>query len=104
MNRRQFALGSLPAALAVAGCRSASTPARDATLFHNSAVRTAMANLQEGLNFLEERLSGFGPENWRDSLSSAQTAAVRLHGDMDELRRALGYADAPEPEPSGEHS
>lgn len=63
-----------------------------------------MANLQEGMNFLDERLTGFGPENWRDSLSSAQTASVRLRSDLEELRRALGYADIPEPETPGEHS
>lgn len=93
MNRRRFALVSVPAAL-LAGCRSSTQPARDATLFHNKRVRTAVADLQEAMNLLDERLTGFGPENWRDALSNVQTAAIRLRSDMDELRHALGYADS----------
>lgn len=102
MDRRRFAFASLPAIL-LAGCRSKTKPARDATLFHNKAVRTAVANLQEAVNLVEERLTGFGPENWRDALSNLQTASIRLRSDMDELKSSLGYADV-EPEadkPSG---
>jgi hypothetical protein len=98
MDRRQFALGSIPAAL-LAGCRSATKPARDATLFHNRAVRTAVANMDEAVNMVDERLSGFGPENWRDALSNLQTAAIRLRSDMEELRRALGYAETAATQP-----
>lgn len=97
MDRRKFALVSIPAAL-LSGCRSKSKPARDATLFHNKAVRSAVADLQEAVNLLDERLTGFGPENWRDALSNVQTAAIRLRSDMDELKHALGYADAGEPD------
>lgn len=92
MNRRQFAIGSIPAAL-LTGCRSSTKPARDATLFHNRAVRTAVSNLEESVNMIDERLTGFGPENWRDALSNLQTAAIRLRSDMEELRHALGYAE-----------
>lgn len=95
MNRRQFAIGSVPAAL-LAGCHSGTKPSRDATLFHNKAVRTAVDNLQESVNMVDERLTGFGPENWRDALSNMQTAAIRLRSDMEDLRRALGYAPSTE--------
>ncbi len=97
MDRRQFALVSVPAVL-LTGCRTGTKPARDATLFHNKAVSAAMVNLQEAVNMVDERLSGFGPENWRDALASAQTAAIRLRSDMDELRHALGYAGPVESE------
>lgn len=101
MNRRQFALASLPAAV-LTGCHSASKPARDATLLHNNAVRTAVSNLDEAVNHLDMRLTAFGPENWRDALASAQTAAIRLRSDLDELKHALGYAEPSEPEPPNE--
>ena len=101
MDRRQFALASLPAAL-LSGCHSETKPSRDATLFHNKAVRSAVANLQEAVNILDERLTGFDPDNWRDALSNVQTAAIRLRSDMDELKRALGYAEPAEPEPANE--
>lgn len=93
MDRRQFALVSVPAAL-LAGCRSGSKPSREATLFHNKAVNAAMGQLQEAVNNVEERLSTFGPENWRDALAGVQTAAIRLSSDMEELRRTLGYAES----------
>lgn len=102
MDRRQFALASVPAVL-LSGCRSASKPSRDATLLHNRAVRDAVANLQEAVNHLDERLTGFGPENWRDALSSVQSTAVRLRSDLDELKHALGYADS-EGDTSADHS
>ncbi len=102
MDRRKFALVSIPAAL-VAGCRSGSKPSRDATLFHNKAVSSAVLNLQEAVNMVDERLTGFGPENWRDALASLQTATIRLRSDMEELRRALGYTESTEPE-TGEHT
>ncbi len=95
MNRRQFALASLPAAV-LTGCRSATRPARDATLLHNTAVRTAVANLTEAVNHLDERLTAFGPENWRDALASVQSTAIRLRSDLDELKHALGYAEPTE--------
>lgn len=102
MDRRQFALASVPAVL-LAGCRSASKPSRDATLLHNRAVRDAVTNLQESMNHLDERLTGFGPENWRDALSSVQSTAIRLRSDLDELKHALGYADT-EAENTPDHS
>ncbi len=102
MNRRQFALGSIPATL-LAGCRSESKPARDATLLHNSVVRAAVADLEQTVNHLDMRLTAFGPENWRDALANLQTSVVALHSDMDELKRALGYAEPAEPEPANEH-
>ena len=92
MNRRQFALASLPAAV-LTGCHSAQKPARDATLLHNAAVRAAVANLDESVNHLDMRLTTFGPENWRDALANVQTTAIRLRSDLDELKRALGYAE-----------
>lgn len=98
MNRRKFALGSIPAVL-LTGCRSGLKPSREATLFHNRAVNTAVNNLQEAVNMVDERLSGFGPENWRDALSNLQTAAIRLRSDMEELRRTLGYTDPVESQP-----
>jgi hypothetical protein len=102
MDRRQFALGSIPAVL-LSGCHSGSKPSREATLFHNKAVNGAMENLEEAVNLVQERLTGFGPENWRDALANLQTAAIRLRSDMDELRHALGYSDTAEVQPT-EHS
>ncbi len=98
MDRRKFTLVSIPAAL-LTGCRSGSEPARDATLFHNRAVGTAMVNLQEAVNMVDERLTGFGPENWRDALAGLQTAAIRLRSDLEELRRTLGYTESVDTEP-----
>lgn len=102
MDRRKFALGSIPAIL-ITGCRSGTKPSREATLFHNRAVNTAVNNLQEAVNMVDERMTGFGPENWRDALSNLQTAAIRLRSDMEELRRTLGYEDSSEPQ-AGDHS
>ena len=102
MNRRQFALASLPAAV-LTGCRTGAKPARDATLVHNEAIRTAVANLDEAINHLDMRLTAFGPENWRDALASVQTTAIRLRADIDELKRALGYTEPTEPEPNNDH-
>lgn len=102
MNRRQFALVSIPAAV-LTGCRSGTKPSREATLFHNKAVNAAVVNMQEAVNIVDERLSGFGPENWRDALASLQTAAIRLRSDMEQLRSALGYTDTGEAE-QGERS
>jgi hypothetical protein len=102
MNRRQFALASLPAAV-LTGCHSATIRSRDATLLHNAAVRTAVADLTEAVNHLDERLTAFGPENWRDALAATQSTAIRLRADLDELKRALGYAESPEPTPANEH-
>ena len=101
MNRRQFALSSIPAAV-LTGCSSGSKPARDATLLHNSAVRAAVAALDQSVNHLEMHLSAFGPENWRDALATVQTSMVRLHGDIFDLKRALGYSDTAAAEPAQE--
>jgi hypothetical protein len=92
MNRRQFALASLPAAL-LSGCHSEQKPSREATLLHNRAVRDAVAELDQAMNGLDMQVSQFNAENWRDALSNVQTAAVRLRTDVDELKRSLGYAD-----------
>jgi hypothetical protein len=96
MNRRQFALASLPAAV-LTGCHSGSKPSREATLLHNNAVRDAVAELDQSMNHLDMRLTAFGPENWRDALASLQSTVVRLHSAVDELKRSLGYTD------TGEH-
>ena len=92
MNRRQFALASIPAAV-LTGCHSGQQPSRDATLLHNKAVRTAVAELDQSMNHLDMRLTGFGPENWRDALASLQSTVIRLHSAVDELKHSLGYAD-----------
>lgn len=102
MDRRRFAL-VLPAA-ALAGCRSTEHPSRDATLLHNRAVRSAVADLEQAINHLDMRLTAFGPENWRDALSNLQTSVVRIHSDMDELKHALGYAEAPESDTPADRS
>ncbi len=100
LDRRRFsavaaAVSALSAAALVGGCRSASTPARDATLLHNRAVREAVAELESTMNAMDERLGQFNAENWQDALSNLGTAAIRMHNSIDELKRALGYADAP---------
>ncbi len=102
MNRRQFALASVPA-VALAGCRSPAAPARDATLVHNREVAAAVNNMDAAINMMEMRLSAFGPEDWRDALANLQTAFIRLRSDMDELKRALGYADPSDHEAGSEH-
>ena len=97
MNRRQFSLASLPALLA-AGCRSRDEPARDATLVHNREVGAAVKDVDAAMDGLDMRLTAFGPENWRDALANLQTSVIRLRTEVEELKRALGYA-----EPAGEH-
>ncbi len=103
MNRRQFALASLPAAI-LTGCHSGTKPSRDATLLHNREVRDAVAELDQSMNHLDMRMTAFGPENWRDALSSLQSTVVRLHSAVDELKHSLGYADGAEPAAGSDHS
>ena len=100
MDRRKFALVSLPAAV-LTGCHSGQKPSRDATLLHNHAVRNAVAELDQSMNHLDMRLTGFGPENWRDALATLQSTVIRLHSAVDELKHTLGYA---EPEVGTDHS
>ena len=95
MNRRSFSAAavSLSAAALLSGCRSKTEPARDATLLHNRAVREAVAELQETMCAMDERLGQFNAENWQDALANLQTSAIRMTNSIDELRRALGYAE-----------
>ena len=95
MNRRSFSAAavSLSAAALLSGCRSKTEPARDATLLHNRAVREAVAELQETMSAMDERLGQFNAENWQDALANLQTSAIRMTNSIDELRRALGYAE-----------
>lgn len=104
MNRRQFALASLPAAI-LTGCHSGTKPSREATLLHNRAVRNAVSELDQSMNHLDMRLTAFGPENWHDALASLQSTVIRLHSAVDELKRSLGY-DEPtaEQQPSADHN
>ena len=93
MNRRRFTLAALFPATFLAGCRSETEPARDATLFHNRDVRNAVSELEQGLNGLEMGIGAFNAENWQDALEDVRTATTRLRHDLDELRSALGYKD-----------
>jgi hypothetical protein len=103
MNRRQFAIASLPAAI-LTGCHSGTKPSRDATLLHNKEVSEAVSELDQSMNHLDMRLTAFGPENWRDALSSLQSTVVRLHSAVDELKRSLGYTDTGEPQSGNQSS
>ena len=103
MDRRQFALASLPAAL-LTGCHSGSKPSREATLLHNTAVRNAVSELDQSMNHLDMRLTAFGPENWRDALASLQSTVIRLHSAVDEVKRSLGYDEPGEPQAGSDHS
>lgn len=96
MSRRSFsaAAAALSAAALLSGCRSASKPARDATLLHNRAVREAVTELQSAMNAMDERLGQFNAENWQDAVANLQTATIRMHNSIDDLKRALGYAEA----------
>lgn len=97
INRRRFTLAAaaaLSSATALSGCHSASQPARDATLIHNRAVRDAVTELEQTMNSMDEKLSQFNAENWQDALANLQTATIRMHNSIDELRRALGYNEA----------
>ena len=94
MDRRHFTLAALSSATLLSGCRSATQPARDATLFHNRQVREAMTELQQATNALEMHMGQFSAENWQDALANLQTSAIRLRNVVDELRRSLGYAEA----------
>ncbi len=93
LDRRTFALAALSSATLLAGCRSESEPARDATLFHNRQVREAMGELEQVTNLIEMRMGQFNAENWQDALSNLQTSAIRLRNVMEDLRRSLGYAE-----------
>lgn len=93
MNRRSFALSALSSATLLAGCRSESKPALDATFVHNREVREAMLELEQTANSLEMHMGQFNAENWQDALAEMQTSATRLRNAVDELRRALGYAE-----------
>ncbi len=93
IDRRAFTLAALSSATLLAGCHSASEPARDATLFHNRQVREAMQELEQATNAIEMRMGQFNAENWQDALSNLQTSAIRLRNVVDELRRSLGYAE-----------
>lgn len=84
------------------GCHSGDKPAREATLLHNKAIRAAVAALDEAVNGLDMRLTGFSAENWEDALAGVQTASIRLRSDVDELKRSLGYADVAETRPGPE--
>ena len=94
MDRRQFSLAAMSATALLAGCHSETKPSLDATLLHNKTVRTAVDGLEQAMNHMDMRLSLFNAENWQDALSNAQAAATRLHHELDELKRALGYSDA----------
>lgn len=96
LTRRGFstAAAALSAAALLSGCRSATKPARDATLLHNRAVREGVAELEATMNAVDERLGQFNAENWQDALANLQTSAIRMHNSIDELKRALGYAEA----------
>ena len=97
MNRRSFSLAAgaalTSATAALSGCNSASKPARDATLIHNRAIREAIAELEQAMNSMDERLGQFNAENWQDALANLQTSVIRLHNSVDELKRSLGYTE-----------
>ena len=95
MDRRHFTFAALSSATLLSGCRSSTEPARDATLFHNRQVRESMAELEQATNAIEMHMGQFNAENWQDALANLQTSSIRLRNVVDELRRALGYADAP---------
>ena len=94
MNRRRFALAAMSSATLLVGCESSEPkPALDATLLHNKNIRNAVSELDQGINALDMHLGLFNAENWQDALSNLQTSVVRMRGDVDELKRALGYAE-----------
>ena len=101
MDRRSFSIASVTSVAASAvsavallsGCRSATKPARDATLLHNRAVRESVTELEATMNAMDEHLGQFNAENWQDALSNLQTSAIRMHNSIDDLKRALGYAE-----------
>ena len=97
MNRRDFTLAAMSSATLLAGCRSASEPARDATLFHNRQVGETVDELEHVTGDLEMRMSQFNAENWQDALSNLQTSAIRLRNVVDELKRSLGYIEPAQP-------
>ncbi len=95
-DRRSFSIAAaaLSATALLSGCRSSETkPARDATLLHNRAVRDAVAELEGTMNAMDEHLGQFNAENWQDALSNLQTATIRMHNSIEELKHALGYAE-----------
>lgn len=98
-DRRQFALAAaLSTAALAAGCHSEREPkpSREATLLHNERVRAAVAELEQAMNLLDMHMGQFNAENWQDTLVSAQSSTLRLRGDLEELKRALGYNDTNE--------
>lgn len=95
MDRRTFTLAALSSATLLAGChKKEEGPARDATLLHNANVSNAVAELDQAVNGLDMRLQAFNAENWQDALNHVQTSAERVRNGVDELKRALGYAEA----------
>ena len=94
MDRRSFTLAALSSATLLMGCESSQPkPALDATLLHNKTVRNAVGELEQGMNALEMRLGLFNAENWQDALANMQSSILRMRSDVDELKRALGYAE-----------
>ena len=96
MNGRHFTLAALSSATLLSGCKSNSKPSREATLFHNRQVREAVQELEQATNAVEMHMGQFNAENWQDALANLQTSAIRLRNGVDELRRALGYAETPD--------
>ncbi len=94
MDRRRFTLAAaLSSATLLAGCRHDPEPARDATLIHNRAVGEAVAELEQTMNSMDEHLGQFNAENWQDALANLQTATIRMHNSIEELKRSLGYSE-----------
>ena len=94
MDRRRFTLAALFSPAFLAGCQSESRFSREPARLHNENVRQSLAEIDQAMNAMEMRVSAFNAENWQDALANLQTSMVRMHADIDELKKALGYSEA----------
>lgn len=86
MNRRQFA-ALLPAAVAVAGCRSGS---RAPSLLQIPGAQWAMTTVDSAITELESNVSRFEREDCLDVTADVEASAAQVRGAFDNLKRVLG--------------
>lgn len=95
MNRREFAIVAFTSSAALmAGCEPESRPDHTATLLNNANVRQAVQSIDDAIASLEGDVDDFATENWREVVPRVKTSADEIREAFDQLKTALGYADA----------
>jgi hypothetical protein len=88
-------LGTLGAA-ALASCsqRGADRPSAVATLANHDKIVEAIGDLSTAVESLEQSVSGFEDENWRDVVPEVESATASVSGALDTLKGLMAGSGA----------